>query len=165
MNRPIYPYRYERYFAFFMLLATSLFMIAIGVYMPKIDATLICLLAMAIMSVQVTKALYDFSNIAVYLETDGLRITGGARGHFFSFSWNEIPYAYYRGNSKSLLHLVLSAEPLSEKQVKRIIQKKDRSLRARVCIDAAIVIKLSEIKDISQFKETIQKSILNVEEF
>lgn len=157
------PYRSHAWPLPFTIPVGMLAFMAAGYCLPFLGFRVLVLVAIGIACTWLTKVLYDSSNIAVYLEQEGLRIIGGSYNDYRYALWEELSYAYYVRSFKGHLFLVLSPKALSSKEAKNLANRGANS--SRICIDYAVVIYIDILQNTSQLKELIDNHILHVSSY
>lgn len=113
--------------------------------------------AMGIVSIWLTKVLYDSSNITICFEDGGLRVFDGGHKECQYLLWEKLPYAYYVRNLKGHLYVVLSPKEIDLKQVRYYVNKSSNSFR--VMIDYVVVFHIDILQNASELKEMIDNRI------
>lgn len=157
------PYRSHAWFVPFTIVIEIFAFAAVGYCIPYGGSVVFLLVAIGIASIWLTRVLYDSSNIAVFFEPEGLRITGGRYSDYRYVHWEELPYAYYTRSYKGHLFLVLSPKALSKKQVKFFANKGASS--SRICIDFVVIIHIDVLQNSSMLKEIIGNQVLHVDTY
>ena len=113
------PYANEKWCVVPCWFCTIFFLVFAGYFSPRMNMEFLVCLLFGIFSSWLAKSLYDASNITMYFEIDGLRITEGRfNGHHY-FSWNSFQYAYCCRFHGQHWAVILSREMLTWKQAKR----------------------------------------------
>lgn len=149
-------------FCFVMLGAGIFSFVAEGYSLTDIGPLFFFLLGMGIISIVLTKVLYDCSNIMVLFEEEGLRVTGGKYNNYWYALWKEFPYAYYARNYKGFLFLVLSPKALSQKEAKRFANRGSNSMR--ICVDYVAVIPMDN-QQIQKVKNFLESKELHIDTY
>lgn len=149
------PYELHKWFLYFTVPIGVLAFTISGycLLFSHIGSFVLC--GMGIMSLWLTKELYDSSNISVHLEQEGLRITGGSFNEYRYMTWEKLQYEYYDRNFKGHLFIVLTPNVLNPKEIKAFINR--GANLSRICIDDVVVIPIDALQDTSQFREFIDK--------
>lgn len=155
------PFQNEALFIPIPIIFQVLAFVIIGHRLPNFDFGSCFFLVNAVLSFWAAKRVYDASNIAVFFEPDGLRITGGSHKNYRYFPWNQFAYAYYTRNFKGHLFLVLSPRVLSKKQVKQYVNHS--SIASKLCIDSVIVICFDFLQDLSQIEALVDSKFPRIE--
>lgn len=117
------------------------------------------MIATGMVSLWLTKVIYDSLKRRVIFEQNGVRIIDGDSDCCY-FSWEELNYGYYIKSYKGHLFLLLSAEMLNPEEAKRIVNKGANT--SRILIDRVVVIYLDLLQDVSQVKEIISNHLVRV---
>lgn len=106
---------------------------------------------------------YDLTKVTVFFESQGLRLINDRRIKYNYVSYQNLTCGYYCRSYRGDLFLVLSREPLTEKQLKRIANK--NMFLERLYVEDAIVISIKREREeeLFQIKEIISKKVLFIE--
>lgn len=157
------PYRSHIWALFFTIPVGMLTFVAAGYCLQYWDFSVIFLVTIGIVSIWLSKMLYDSSNIAVFFEQEGLRIVGGSCTDYRYALWEELSYAYYIRSFKGHLFLVLSPKALGHKEAKALANRGANS--AKICIDYAVVMHIDVLQNTSQLKELIDNNVLHISDY
>lgn len=151
------PYKSSVWFAVFMTGIGLLALMIAGYALPYKGFIVFFLTAIGVVSLWLTKILYDSSNITIYLEQEGLRITGGKHNNYQYISWEELSYTYYIRSFKGHLFLVLSPKTLSSKEAKRLVNQAANLFK--IYITGVVVLYIDVLQNTAPLKEfVVQKS-------
>lgn len=157
------PYRSHIWFVPFTAGVEILSFVAVGYCLPHLRVTVLLPVVIGIISIWLTKVLYDSSNLVVFFGQEGFQITGNRCNDYRYFLWEELPYAYYARSYKGHLFVVLSPKVLSSKEVKNYVNRGANS--SRICIDSVIVIHIDVLQNASRLKELIDNHVLHMDTY
>lgn len=158
-----HPHRSHIWFVPFSVGVGILSFIAAGYSLPRIDFFCFCFLAMGIPCFVLSKILYDSSNIAVFLEQDGLQIAERRNKISQRILWEEVSYAYFTRSYKGYSFVVLSPKALNKKQAQDFTNRGANA--SRVCVDFVLVIYVDATQDALRLKETIRSNVRYIDEY
>lgn len=151
------PYRSHGWFVPFTIAIGILAFMAAGFCIPEMGL-FDFFLTIGVLSMCVTKVLYDSTNIVIFFEREGMRIAGGRYNNYSFFPWKEFSYVYYAKSFKGHLFAVLSPKALSPKEVKNFVNRSANS--SRMCIDFVVAIHIDVLQRTSQLKDLIASHVL-----
>lgn len=151
------PYKSNVWFAVFLTGIGLLALMVAAYSLPYKGFIVVFLIAIGVVSLWLTKTLYDSSNITIFLEQEGLRIVGGKHNNYQYVSWEKLSYAYYIRSFKGHLFLVLSPKTLSSKEAKRLVNQAANLFQTY--ITDVVVLYIDVLQNTAPLKEFVaQKS-------
>jgi len=157
------PHKSYAYFTPFALTIALILFLTAGYYLPHMRYTGIILMLFGILSLWLTKSLYDSSNIVILFEQEGLRITGGKAKNYQYLLWKDITYGCYVRNFKGHLFLVLSPGELNPKIAKRLANI--GANLSKICVDSSVVVYIDVTQNTSQLTEMVENHILHISSY
>lgn len=163
-NTIIYrPYKVYRWALPFTVIIGVLSFAVSGCCAPYWGCGVLIPVAIGLMCLWLTRKMYNASNMAVFLEPEGLRLVGGRFDDYRYVCWEEVSNAYYARTFRGFMFLVLSPKSLNSNEVKRLVNRGAHS--SKLCIDDAIVIYIDSQQEDIRIKEHIDKYVSHVRNY
>ncbi|MBQ9085544.1 MAG: hypothetical protein IJY24_07830 [Clostridia bacterium] len=159
------PYRIYGWFITLMYIVLIIVLAPIGQLINPFNPTLvISFFIIGILLIFFIKKLYDAYSTTIVFDTVGIQIFEGVRGEYKHYDWDQLAYAYFARNFKAASLLVLSPEPLEQKQVKQYVGKWSWSF-ARTRIDSVVVIAVDHFPQNIDLKEFLCNRVKTIKSF
>lgn len=157
------PYRVHAWTLPFTVTIGVLAFVATGYCLPYWESNIIIPAVMGVISIWLTKTLYDTSKLTVIFEQHGLRTISVRYEDYRYVLWKELLYAYYVRSIKGHLFLVLSSNALSPKEAKHFANRGANS--SKICVDRVFVIYIDSFQDVSKIKELVEHYVVHVDTY
>ena len=159
------PYKSQTWPLIFTLPVGILAFVGAGYCLSLSIITALCLTAVGIVCIWLTKVIYDSSKRAIIFEEMGLRIIGGSYFDYRYIPWEKLTYGCYVRNYKRHLFLLLSPNEFNANEAKRFANKGANS--SHIFVDNVVVIYLDVLQnqEVEDIKEYIDSHLARIDTY
>ena len=157
----LYPYKAHKYFVPFTIGSSIFSFLAVGYCLPYIEGILFFLIAIGIISIYLTKKLYDSSKTVVALDSQGLCVVEDNGFDYRYYLWDELQFAYHSKNFRGFRYIVFSPVKINEKQVRELTSKSSESMK--VCVDSAVVLYIDNLPPNINIEDNLKNYVANID--
>ena len=156
------PYKTDAWALFFMLPVGLLSLVGLGycLHSSGMWEWKCFFIVVGIVSIWLTKVLYDVTKKAITFEKNGLRIIGGSYLEYRYIPWEELTYGYYTINLKGHQYLLLSPKALNKKEARRFTNR----VFYQLFVDYVVVIPLGYHQKM-HIKELVGSHLVHIESY
>ncbi len=152
------PYRSQGFFAPILWVANCLCILALGYAIAEKAWAVSCTLGgMVLVSAWVLSLLQRQAYALVLMDTKGIVLIGDKKTVYRHIPWDALSYGYLAHNFRNFQFLILSKEPLTDKQAKALANR--CSNRSQMYMDGNVGISLDPMQETEPLVDHIAQHI------